>query len=117
MERDCSGMSFKALLWSPSAEHDSKWFAYYVKETNLSMYIYAEDHQLYVMGSSYESVESSLKEKGEQALCRYRQKFLLANPDKIQTLIVNPRKIDTDNYHDALTTDEQDIMKTEQIIL
>ena len=54
--------------------------------------------------------------QGQQALLWYRNNFLLANPDKFQSLTINPRNIDPDKKSSVLTISNE-IMKTEQIKL
>ena len=47
----------------------------------------------------------------------YKNNFLLANPEKFQSLSINPRNIDAANGDRALYIDNQEIKKTEQIKL
>ena len=68
-------------------------------------------------GKTYEEVESTLGTQGQQALSWYRNNFLLANPDKSQSLTINPRNIDADKKGSVLTIASDEIMKTEQIKL
>ena len=60
-----------------------------VKDTNLFMY--ADDHQLYVTGSDYYIASSRLQYQGKLAMSWYRDDFLLA-----KCLTINPRNIDSD---------------------
>ena len=62
--------------------------AFHIPVSNLTLY--ADDHQLYVTGKTYEEVESTLVTKGQQALLWYRNNFLSANPDKFQSLKIKP---------------------------
>ena len=55
--------------------------------------------------------------QGWQALAWYKNNFLLANPEKFQSLSINPRNIDAVNSDRALNIDNQEIKKTEQIKL
>ena len=65
---------------------------------------------------TYEEVESTLETQGQQALLRYRNNFLSANPNKFQSLTINPRNIyAADKKGSVLANDK--IMKTEQIKL
>ena len=66
---------------------------------------------------TYEEVESTLETQGQQALLRYRNNFLSANPNKSQSLTINPRNIDADKKGSVLTIANDKIMKTEQIKL
>ena len=68
-------------------------------------------------GKTYEEIESTLEIQGQQALLWYRNNFLLANPDKFQSLKINPRNIDADKKGSILTIANDEIMKTEQIKL
>ena len=47
----------------------------------------------------------------------YSNNFLLANPDKIQSLNINPRKLDKDRSDKPLSIKELDIANTELIKL
>ena len=112
MERGCpQGSSFGPLLWN-MFQND---MAFHIPDSNLTLY--ADDHQLYVTGKTYEEVESTLVTQGQQALLWYRDNFLLANPDKFQSLTINPRNIDADKKGSVLTIANDEIMKTEQIKL
>ncbi|KAL9951208.1 hypothetical protein ACROYT_G043830 [Oculina patagonica] len=72
---------------------------------------------MYVKGTDHETVGRSLKIYGSQALAWYSKNYLKANPDKFQSLNINPRKIDKDKSDTALSIDDIDITKTEQIKL
>ena len=112
MERGCpQGSSFGPLLWN-MFQND---MAFHIPDSNLTLY--ADDHQLYVTGKTYEEVESTLVTQGQQALLWYRDNFLLANPDKFQSLTINPRNIDADKKGSVLTIANDEIMKIEQIKL
>ena len=90
MERGCpQGSSFGPLLWN-MFQND---MAFHIPDSNLTLY--ADDHQLYVTGKTYEEVESTLKTQGQQALTWYRNNFLLANSNKFQSLTINPRTTTT----------------------
>ena len=109
MERGCpQRSSFGPLLWN-MFQND---MAFQIKDSNLTMY--ADDHQLYVAGKNHEAVESRLKTQGQLALSWYKNNFLLANPDKFQSLTINPRNIDLGNKGNVLTIDDHEISKTEQ---
>ena len=89
--------------------------AFHIPDSNLTLY--ADDHQLYVTGKTYEEAESTLKTQGQQALTWYRNNFLLANSNKFQSLTINPRNLDADKKGSVLTIANDKIMKTEQIKL
>ena len=55
-----------------------------VKDRNLFMY--ADNHQLYVTGSDYNIVSSRLQYQGKLAMSWYRDNFPLANTEKFQCL-------------------------------
>ena len=78
----------------------------------------ADDHQLYAAGETHRTVESGLKTQGHLAPSWYKNNSLLPNPEKFQSLTVNPRNIKAENddktlYIDRIMTSE----KTEQINL
>ena len=75
--------------------------------------MYADDHQSYATGKTHEAVDSDLVSQGWQALAWYKNNFLFANPEKFQSLFVNPRNIDAANCDSALNIDNQQIKKTE----
>ena len=88
MERGCSqGSSFGPLLWN-IYQND---IPAHVKDANSIMY--ADDHQMYVKGRDHETVGSRMKIHGQQALSWYTNNFLLANPDKFQSLNIYPWKL------------------------
>lgn len=112
IKRGCpQGSSFGPLLWN-TFQND---LPSHVKDANLTMY--ADDHQMYVKGTDHETVGRSLKIHGRQALTWYSKNYLKANPDKFQSLIINPRKLDKDKSDTVLNIDDRDIIKTEKIKL
>ena len=112
MERGCPlGSAFGTLLWN-MFQND---LAYHFKGPSLTMY--ANNHQLYVTGKSYDTVETQLKQQGEFAKAWYKDNFLLANPDKYQLLTINPRNLDATNSGKVLNIDDQEIKKTKEIKL
>ena len=107
MSRGCpQGSSFGPLLWN-LFQNDMTML---VKDTNLFMY--ADDHQLYVTGSDYNIASSRLQYQGKLAMSWYRDNFLLANTEKLHCLTINPRNIDW-----RLQIEDQIIANTSQIIL
>ena len=112
MKRGCpQGSSFGPLLWKMFQTD----MAFHIPDSNLTLY--ADDHQLYVTGKTYEEVESTLDTHGQQALIWYRNNLLLANSDKFQSLTINLRNIDADKKGSVLTITNDEIMKTGQIKL
>ena len=65
--------------------------------------MYADDHQMYVMGKKHDVVAQSTKIQGEQAISWYKNNYLSANPEKFQLLTINPRNVDTDNDNQDLS--------------
>jgi len=58
-----------------------------------------------------------MKIQGKQALSWYSNNFLLANPDKFQSLNINPGKLKKDRSGKTLSINELDIANTELIKL
>ena len=78
----------------------------------------ADDHQMYVKGRDHETVGCRMKTQRQQALSWYsNNNFLLANPDKFQSLNINPRKLDKDKGDKTLRINDLDIANTELIKL
>ena len=112
MERGCpQGSSLGPLLWN-MFQND---MSYHVENANLTMY--ADDHQLYKTGKDHDTVGSNLKAQGQLASSWYKNNFLSANPDKFQSLIINPRDIDADNKDVILRIDDLDVIRTGQMKL
>ena len=68
-------------------------------------------------GRDHETVGCRMKTQGQQALSWYSNNFLLANPDKFQSLNINPRKLDKDKGDKTLSINDLDIANTELIKL
>ena len=112
MQRGCpQRTAFGPLLWN-MFQND---MSFHVKESDLTMY--ADDHQMYATGKSYGLVETKLTTQGQLASTWYRDNFLCANPDKFQSFTINPRNVDVGNVDNVLKIDDQEIDKTEEIIL
>jgi len=112
MSRGCPlGSSFGSLLWN-LFQND---MTLLVKDTNLFMY--ADDHQLYVTGSDYNITSSRLQYQVKLTMSGYRDNFLLANTEKFQCLTINLRNIDPDKQTEALQIEDQIISNTFQITL
>jgi len=87
----------------------------HVKDANLTMY--ADDHQMYVKGREHQTVRCRMKTQGQQALSWYSNNFLLPNPDKFQSLNINPQKLDKDKSDKTLSINDLDSANTELIQL
>ena len=79
--------------------------------------MYADDNQMYVKGRDHETVGSRMKTHGQQALLWSTNNCLLANPDKFQSLNINPWKLDKDKSDKMLNINDLDIVNTELIKL
>ena len=66
--------------------------------------MYADDHQMYVMGKKHDVVAQSIKIQAEQAPSWYKNN-LSANPETFQLLTINPRNVDTDNDNQDISVD------------
>ena len=53
-----------------------------------------DDHQLYCMGKDFNATKHILEEEGERTAEWYRNNYLLVNPKKYQSFVLNPRNID-----------------------
>lgn len=80
----------------------SKMIWHFISLTQTLRSILMTTNDMIVTGKTYEEVESTLVTQGEQALLWYRNNFLLANPDKFQSLTINPRNIDADKKGSVL---------------
>ena len=58
-----------------------------------------------------------MKTHGQQALPWYTNNFLLANPDRFQSLNINPRKLDKDKSDKMLNINDLNIANQEIILL
>ena len=96
------GSSSGPLLWNLFQNDTS----FHMNNANLSMY--ADDHQMYVMGKKHDIVAQSIKIQGEQAL---------SNPEKLQLLTINPRNVDTDNNNQDICVDGHAIERMGKIKL
>ena len=105
------GSSFSPLLCN-LFQND---MSFHINNANLSMY--ADDHQMYVMRKKHDVVAQSIKIQGEQALSRYKNNYLLANPEKFQLLAINPRNVDTDNDNQDISLDGHAIERMGEIKL
>ena len=112
MKRGCTqGSAFEPLLWNLFQNDLSS----HVTDGYLNMY--ADDHQVYVKGQDHEETGHSLKNLGEQTLSWYSKNFLLANPEKFQSMNINPRKLDKEKSDITLNIHDLNIVKAKQIKL
>ena len=72
---------------------------------------------MYVKEREHETVRCRMKTHGQQALSWHSNNFLLANPDKFQSLNMNLRKLDKDKSDKTLSINDLDIANTELIKL
>ena len=79
MKRGCpQGSSFGPMLWN-LYQND---LAYQIKNTNLTMF--ADDHQMYRVGTDIQNIIHSLEKESSSALKWYKENYLVVNPDKFQ---------------------------------
>ena len=78
--------------------------------------MYADDHQMYVMGKKHDVVAQSIKIQGEQAPSWYKNN-LSANPETFHLLTINPRNVDTDNDNQDISVDGHAIERMGEIKL
>ena len=105
MTRGCpQGSSFGPLMWN-IFQND---LALHINSGKLNMYaddhhltgklnMYADDHQIYSTGHDLEKVRATIVEEGELAATWYKKNYLLANVDKVQTTVINPRRLNDTN--------------------
>ena len=84
---------------------------YQIENANVSMY--AEDHQLYTMGKDFNAIRDSLQIEGQRASDWYKDTYLLANSEKFQALVINPRNINTNMESMDVSIDGQIIKTTD----
>ena len=109
MKRGCpQGSSLGPLLWN-LYQND---LSYQVSNANLNMY--ADDHQLYTMGSNAYSMKARLESEATKALTWYNYNYLMVNPDKFQLLMINSQN---DKDQASLTINAHVIESTADISL
>ena len=93
MTRGCpQGSSFGPLLWN-LFQND---MAYNIN-SEANLLLYADDHQMYTTGPDFSKVRDALEKEGKQAYAWYKDNYLLANKDKFQTMVMNPRNVETNS--------------------
>ena len=112
-ENPLNEVAFGPLLWNLFQRH----MTLLVKDTNLFMY--ADDHQLYVTWSDYNIVRIFQAKKSRKVsyVTVQEYNFLLANTKTFQRLTINPRNSDSDKETEALQIEDQIITNTSQIKL
>ena len=109
MKRSCpQGSSLGPLLWN-LYEND---LSYQVSNANLNMY--ADDHQLYTVGSNANTMKARLESEAAKALTWYNDNYLMVNPDKFQLLMINSQN---DKDQASLTINAYVIESTADISL
>ena len=88
---------------------------YQIENDNVSMYV--DDHQLYTMGKDFNAIRDSLQIEGQRAADWYKDNYLLANSEKFQALVINPRNINTNMESMDVSIDGQMIKTTDQMRL
>ena len=77
MKQGCpQGSSLGPLLWN-LYQND---LSHQVSNANLNMY--ADDHQLYTVGSNTNTMKAHLELEATKALAWYNDNYLMVNPDK-----------------------------------
>ena len=114
LTRGClQGSSFGPLMWD-IIQND---LALHINSGKLN--VYADDHQIYSTGHDLEKVRVTIVEEGELAATWYKKNYLLANVDKFQTTVINPRRLNDTNADKcgALKIHDQTIESADHIRL
>ena len=114
MTRGCPhGSSLGPLMWN-IFQND---LALHINSGKLNTY--ADDHQIYSTGHDLEKVRATIAEEGELAATWYKKNYLLANVDKFQTTVINPRRLNDTNTDKcgALKIHDQTIESADHIRL
>ena len=74
--------------------------------------MYANDHQLYTVGSNANTMKARLESEAAKALTWYNDNYLMVNPDKFQLLMINSQN---DNDQASLTINAHVIESTADI--
>ena len=82
MKHGChQGSSFRPTLWN-LYQND---LSYDINEiANLNMY--ADDHQMYIVGSDMSIMCTDMEKEGNSALKWYKDNYLLSNPEKLHAI-------------------------------
>lgn len=84
--------------------------SYQVSNANLNMY--ADDHQIYTVGSNANTMKARLESEAAKALTWYNDNYLVVNPEKFQLLMINSQN---DNDQASLTINAHVIESTADI--
>ena len=79
--------------------------------------MHADDHQMYKTGSNLAMVKDSLEEQGKQAMSWYEENYLQANPDKFQTLTLDPRNLNVSQQNQDTSLNGQVVKNKDQLEL
>ncbi len=110
MKRGCpQGSSFGSLFWN-LFQND---MAQQVTNSNLTMYV--DDDQMYKTGPNPSMQKHSREEQGKQAMSWYAGNYLQANPNKFQTLTINPRNVNVSQQNQNIFLNGEAIKNKEQI--
>ena len=72
---------------------------------------------MYTSGTDFNTVRNSLEKEGQKAASWYRDNYLLANREKFQALIINPRNVNMNSQSLDIHIDGQVIINTDHIKL
>ena len=112
MKRGCpQGSSFGPVIWNLFYND----MAQQVTKSKLTMYV--DDHQMYKTGSNLAMVKDSLVEQGKQAMSWYEKDYLQANPDKFQTLTLDPRNLNVSQQNQDTSLNGQVVKNKDQLEL
>ena len=85
--------------------------------TKSKLTMHADDHQMYKTGSNLAMVKDSLEEQGKQAMSWYEENYLQANPDKFQTLTLDPRNLNVSQQNQDTSLNGQVVKNKDQLEL
>lgn len=91
--RGCpQGLSFGPLMWN--IFQNDLTLLINSSPSNLNLFLYADDHQLFVTGNSIQVVEQSLDEGGHAISRWYTDNFLIGNHEKYNTMLIGKKNND-----------------------
>ena len=105
------------LVWSVDVEHLSKWSSLKYKQLQTE-YVCRRPWDL-LDWDDLEKVRATIVEEGELSATWYKKNYLLANVDKFQTTVINPRWLNDTNTDKcgALKIHDQEIESADHIRL